>query len=76
MIVEADVESTSGDGAIVRTTSIPDEGRRRFFVDIDKGVNVKPGDRVSLDVDLNAVTARIVRVMGIVSAATKGESHV
>jgi hypothetical protein len=76
MIIEADVEGTSGDGAIVRTTSIPDEGRRRFFVDIDKGVNVKAGDRASLDVDLHAVAARIVRVMDIVSGATKGESHV
>lgn len=62
-MVEADVESVRESGAVVRTTWIPDEGRRRFFVDMGS-VRVASGDRVTLDVDLNAGTARIVRTIG------------
>jgi hypothetical protein len=61
--VEADVESAQGSGAVVRTAHIAEHGRRRFFVDMGD-VRVAAGDRVGLDVDLDAGTARLVRVMG------------
>lgn len=63
MNVEADVESLVPSGAVVRTSPIDGEGRRRFFVSLPVGSPVVAGNRVKIDVDLETVSAHVIEIM-------------
>ena len=62
MIVEGEILERVPGGAVVRTF-IAGEGQRRFFAELPADSPITAGNRVSLEVDLEAVTARVVEVV-------------